>query len=213
MPSSVRALFEAVGLELSGPVRWGDLPEAHSPGVYVVAHVEDPSVASEQEPYEAHIDVARVEEWLSVATEMTLDGRRPDSAAAVCARLREFWLDDEPVLYIGATGTGRSLCERLGDLHCHRLGERSPHRGGHWLQTLEDRRQKWVFWADVTQRGDPRRGVEQEMILAFARSVSSRSRQDLRDPDNPFPWANLEWKPEGRRIVKNHGLAKQARSR
>jgi len=43
MPSSVRELFDEVGVRIGGRVDWGHIIREDSPGVYVVAAATDPN--------------------------------------------------------------------------------------------------------------------------------------------------------------------------
>ncbi len=210
MSTKVRVLFESVGLAVRGPVRWGEPVSDSRPGVYCVSHSEDPDLASGATTWQPHLDMTAISQWIDYVSDMRLDrGSARPTPTDVRDRLLGFWLPDEPVLYIGKAGSvvpsNRGIDDRIGDLYDHRLGESSPHRGGHWLHTLEDLCHKFVFWSPVVDGRVPV-DVEHAMIRVFASNVSEESRCRLRDPRNPFPWANLELTAARR---KAHGLSRQ----
>ena len=198
VPSTAEALFTVVGLEPSGPVLFGEPVPEQQPGVYIVAHTGDPRAAAPEAGYEPEFAVAEIRTWLDTVPSMMLEGVHP-TPDDVCAHLREFWLPDEPVLYIGQTGSG--LRKRLRQYYRTPLGMAKPHAGGYWLKTLTDYGCTFVFWA-ATPHSDPER-VEEQMLAAFVRGVDTDSRRLLRDPKRPFPFANLEH-PRGN--VKRHGI-------
>jgi len=216
MPTSVRSCFEAVGLSMDGPVKYDDPVPESRPGVYVVTHDRDPDAAGPAFRYEAHISSSAIAQWILGVPEMRvcIDGCMvPPSSRDVKKRLLEFWLPDEPILYIGKAGTAspssRGIDERVKDLYKHVLGNPRPHRGGHWLKTLADLGQKFIFWTPVLDNRAPE-VVEHEMIALFVSHVTEEARVMLRDPAHAFPWANLEH-PRGTR--KKHGLHRQTLKR
>jgi hypothetical protein len=209
MPSSIGDLFRASNLEIAGTVSYGRPVREKWPGVYVVASTSDLNAGTGQS-FLPTLDAALVERWMRYVPAMQLEDS-PDllTSTAMAKRLLEFWLPDEPVLYIGKAGTAipsrRSIGDRVADLYDHVLGDPRPHRGGHWLKTLSDLDQKFVIWAAVMDGRSPQ-DVENEMLAHFVAGVSSASRATLRDSLRPFPWANLEY-PKGNR--KKHGILNQ----
>ena len=198
VPSTVEALFTALGLKTSGPVLFGEPVPEQQAGVYVVAHAGDPRAAAPEAGYEPEFAVAEIRTWLDTVPSMMLEGVHP-TPDDVCAHLREFWLPDESVLYIGQTG--RALRKRLRQYYHTPLGMPKPHAGGYWLKTLSDLHRKFVFWAAAPNQDTEL--LEKQMLDAFMQGVSPSSRALLPDPARPFPFANLEH-PRGN--VKCHGI-------
>ena len=132
-----------------------------------------------------------------------MDGERP-TEKELAERIAQFWLPDEPVLYIGLTT--RPLRRRVAEYYKTPLGARKPHAGGHFLKTLETLDRLFVHSAGCAEPHT----AEDAMLNAFCAGVSAGARQRLADPERPFPFANLEW-PRGTR--KKHGLTgtKEAR--
>ena len=195
MPSTIRDIFTAAGLEPAGCVRWGTtLPEA-GPGVYAVA-LSSKATTVTAEFAQCPLSPEAIERLLSARPELRLDGRRP-TPAELAARLRGLWLADEAILYIGLAGT--SLRRRVGDYYSTPLGARRPHAGGWPLKTLDVLPELWVHYASC----ETPRQAEEEMLGAFIANTSPGARNQLHDAALPLPFANLQWGP-GKR--KNHGI-------
>lgn len=203
MPSTVSTLFAAAGLTQAGVVRWGVPPTLDRPGAYVVARSEVPDELVPERPAELSSD--SLAELLDLRPALLLDARRP-TIADLGERLAQCWLPDEPVLYIGLAST--SVRARVTAYYNTRLGARKPHAGGWFLKTLSDLDDLWVH---VAASADPA-GAEDAMLRSFCSAVSDTSRARLRDPERPFPFANLEWPPG---VRKRHGImgAKEPRRR
>ena len=203
MPSTVRSVLRAAGINPEGVVPWGTPPPLDRPGVYLVAlneHAEGRSKASA-----CPLSQAALENLLSVRPELRVDGVLPD-AQMLADRVSRFWLPDETVLYIGLAGT--SVRGRVTQYYRTPLGARKPHAGGWFLKLLANLESLHVHYAACS---DPE-AAESRMLRHFCEQVSAEARAALFDSAHPFPYANLEW-PHG--IRKAHGItgAKEARSR
>ena len=144
MPTSVRDLFQMTGLDVAGIVTYGSTVRERWPGVYVIANTRDLDAGAGQR-FEPALSAGHIEEWMRSVPTMQLgdsDSAPHLTPEAVEARLLEFWLPDEPVLYVSKAGTSvpsrRSIGDRVADLYDHILGDPRPHRGGHWMKTLGD---------------------------------------------------------------------------
>ena len=201
MPSTVSDLFEAVSLERTGIVPWLDSVPSNEPGVYIVS-LSPEFYLNGRVFKQAPIDPAAISKWIGRVPRLELDkspGPPPDE---LMKRIGEFWLPDESVLYIGQTTS--SLRKRVRQYLKTPLGDRKPHAGGHWIKTLSILNETFVHFA---KSPDPK-GVEQELLQAFVDRVSRKTRNGLRDPERPFPFANLEFPPGNR---KRHGIGKSKR--
>lgn len=164
-----------------------------SPGVYVVAFSSDAgSAAGALES--APVQLASMEELLSVRPELKLDGRRPD-ARALTARLAAFWLP-ETVVYVGLA---TSLRSRVGAYYRTRLGAKRPHAGGWWLKTLGVLDELWVHYAPTPDF----ECAEKRMLRAFADGVAREARAALYDRERVMPFAYLRGHDN---LVKRHGI-------
>ena len=194
--SSIADLLKQVGLQWTGVVQWGEPVPSLKQGVYLL------SLASrcDQNPVitgDAPVDRREVAGWLARVPSFKLDGRSEPSPDDVVQRLGEFWLRDESILYIGKTD--RALRKRVNEYYGTNLGNRSPHRGGHWIKTLSVLHDTFVHYAE-TPRPEESEG---DLLRAFIAGVRSSARETLRDPERPFPFANLEF-PKG--VRKKHGF-------
>jgi len=201
MPTYVKQLFTDSGKEILGQVKWGQKVNCNYPGIYVVAITDSAEkiVCSVDAP----ISVKIVQDWITYVPKLNLDGKRPRYGDLV-NRLKEFWIPDETILYIGKAGT--SLKDRVNQYYNTRLGDPKPHAGGHWIKTLENLSDLNIFW--TTSVGEKAKDVEDRFIKNFIRNVSNESKQNLFDSEHPFPFANLEF-PKGTR--KRHGLQYQVK--
>jgi len=192
LPRSIGAaeLLRSVGLMADGPVTWGRPVPTGKPGVYVV---EWPDARAE-----APVELTLVGKWLERLPAMRLDGERP-SSRAVAARLHDFWLPGQVVVYVG--GTSQSIGGRVGAFYRTPLGDRKPHAGGQWLQTLRGLDRARVWWA-VT---DAPEEYEDALLGAFAAAVDASPEAAPRLPDRSvvLPFANLQTATGAR---KPHGL-------
>jgi hypothetical protein len=150
--------------------------------------------------HRAPIDVKAVEQWIERVPMIELAGKTP-STDALAHHLSEFWLPDESILYIGKAS---SLTSRLRDYYNTPLGDRRPHAGGHWIKTLSVLPDTFVHFAETS---DPE-SKEDVLLRAFIRNVSKSTKERLRDPNHPFPFANLEF-PKG--TCKTHAIRKSKR--
>lgn len=195
MPATVRSLMATASLERHGVVGWRESVVSRAPGVYVVTLTADPNTTDGTHS-SCPISLDAVDGLLQARPELRVDGTQPD-AQNVADRVSSFWLSDEVILYIGLAGT--SLNDRIGHYYRTPLGARRPHAGGWFLKLLSDLDGLHVHFAECDDPGP----AEDMMLGAFVQSVSTKTRSRLRDPEHPFPFANLEW-PKG--IRKNHGI-------
>ncbi|MDE0717032.1 MAG: hypothetical protein OXH64_03730 [Rhodospirillaceae bacterium] len=198
--STISELLERASLKRTGTVRGSESVPSNSSGVYIVS-LSERCEQNDRLFDTAPIDSAAVEQWLCRIPKMKLDGQEGPSPSDIAKRLGDFWLPDESILYIGKTG--RLLKRRIGEYYRTPLGARKPHRGGHWIKTLSVLDETFVHYIETPNAGD----TEERLLEAFVSQVSHKSKQHLKDPDRPFPYASLEY-PKGNR--KRHGLARQA---
>ncbi len=117
------------------------------------------------------------------------------TAPGIINRLKQFWLADESVLYIGKA---TSLQSRIHAYYATPLGDRGPHAGGHWIKTLSVLHGTFLQFAEVADC----EGSECELLQAFVRQVSPTTRQSVGDP--PLPFANLEFCGANKRKQRKH---------
>ena len=184
-------LLRSVGLMADGPVTWGRPVPSGGPGVYLV---EWPDVLAE-----APVELTNVGKWLERLPGLRLDGRRPTSRE-LAARLHDFWLPGQTVVYVGMTTL--SIGGRVGAYYRTPLGDRKPHAGGHWLKTLRGLDRARVWWARTTAAEE----YEDALLSAFAAGVdaSPEAAPRLADRAVILPFANLQ---TATGVRKAHGIS------
>ena len=187
MPTTVNQILESEGLALKGVVKWKNKLNGNSSGVYIVSLSSNPSQNLGVLPC-APLSLEKIKEWLDKVNTFELDKKIKPSAEAVAFHLSEFWLPDENILYIGKTDRkDLSIGKRLEEFYRTSLGDSSPHRGGHWLKVLSNLNQLFVYYAECSNA----KAHETEMLELFVKNVSSPTLETLRDPQHPYPFANL----------------------
>jgi len=141
---TVAELFLKTKLILKEPVPWGTPVSECGEGVYVVARVGNANGGCE-------------------ACELPFKDPLPSNLVINPEYDRQRWPPNEPVLYIG--GTKRSLCVRIAEFYCHKVGDKSPHAGGQVVKLLECG--LWVYWSPTTHPG----GCENKMLSAFEKKA------------------------------------------
>lgn len=204
MPTSVKELFSSESLEAAGQVKWGTPISEKRSGVYVVATTSDFDNNTNVYGDNLPIDLEILKKWIDDISTLTVDGKRP-TPEILSDRLTQFWLPDEPILYIGQTT--KKLKKRIGEYYATQLGNRSPHAGGYWLKTLSISGDLNVFWATTSESMNPN-DIETKLQRNFVKGVSPTSKSNLHDPKRPFPFANLVVTGCGR---KSHGIDKPNR--
>jgi transcription elongation factor GreA len=185
-------LLRALGLLVDGPAQWTRPVPSRRPGVFVV---ELPNGLPD-----APIDIVAVRRWLERVPEMKLDGETA-TPADVAKRLHEFWLPNEPVLYVGRSA--RAVGARVSSMYATPLGDAKPYSAGHWLRTLSVLPDLRVWWADTD--------AHEEYEDALLSEIAARNASEGRDASKGalLPFANL-MTPEG--VAKAHGLSNSLRT-
>ena len=196
VPSTVTSLLNSVGLDPGGCAPWGTpLPELR-PGVYVVALTSTTDRVGSthaRAPFSGYA----LDALITACPGLSLDGVSGPTRDQLAARMGQYWLPDECVLYIGLTG--RPLRNRVRQYYKTPLGAAKPHAGGWWLKTLAVLDALVVHYA-VT---DDYKDAEEEMLRAFAANVSAVSRDRLPAGEPAMPFANLR---DGRWRRRAHGI-------
>jgi hypothetical protein len=202
MPLSPGELLASERLLCTESVPWGETPKSNRSGIYVVSLGALDDVAPRVEP---NLEVERVARWIERVPTLLLRGERP-TAPVLCTHLGRWWLPDQAVLYIGKTDDRRGLARRVGAYYKTVLGDAGPHSGGHWIKAMSDLTSLNVHTADVI---DERRcgDIESRLLATFMRSVSADVEAKHPDGALTLPFANLEWRKDGRRFVRKHEMS------
>jgi hypothetical protein len=148
----------------------------------------------------APIDEGLLGAWIARVPTIKVDGVA-GTVASLRERLSAWWVPDEPMVYIGRTGT--NVARRIDDFYRTPLGDPRPHAGGHWLKTLVSLSELRVWWAET----DDPDGGEAALLAAFA---------DRHKTGPSLPFANREGAAKARKANGVTGSilprASQARS-
>lgn len=192
-------LFESMGIEVTGFVKWGETAPSMSSGVYIVSLHDD--LHDGQGLAQAPLDLAALATWLDRSPGLTVDGRR------VCVEtlrdhLARWWLPQTSVLYIGKA-SGQPLSDRLGQYYDTPLGARAPHGGGYWLKTLVVLPEMTVHFAETSPNGA---GDAEDDLLGEFLTLRGSPPAAHPEPGLTLPWANLEIVRPPPRRRRQHGL-------
>jgi hypothetical protein len=205
VPIAAADLFDRIGLKIKDSARWGDPVACTKPGVYAVSLGGNPHRNAGLLP-EAPLSVGLVREWIEYVPTFTFDGKPRPSPSAVAAFIKQFWLPDESILYIGKA---TCLKKRLSELRGHRLGNHSPHKGGHWLKTLSNPDHLHIFFCECDSEGKAI-ALEGKALESFVSQVSARTLKRLYNPEMPIPFANGK---DSRGRLKQSRIAKSVLGR
>ena len=198
MPSTISKLLDKVSLQWTDVVKWSEHVPSSERGIYIVSLSTDPD-QNFGCLRNAPIDREAVREWISRVPTLKLNNELPSSLDEVVNHLKKYWLPDESILYIGQTsGETSTLRKRVDEYYRHRLGNNSPHAGGHWIKTLSILEKTFVHYAESRDLRD----AEHKLIKAFAANVSSSTKCQLGDAEHPFPFANIRLPS----VDKIHGI-------
>ena len=102
--------------------------------------------------------------FLTVGTGGWFKGKDPNVS---CSDLKENWVPDALILYVGQAGSGSNgtLRKRIDTLIRFGKGSRIGHRGGRYLWQIHDADELTICWK-VLQDDDPR-DVKRKLILSF----------------------------------------------
>jgi hypothetical protein len=188
MPISAHALFSSIGLTIKGSVRWGQRLPCNSAGVYAVSLSDDPD-RNDRCLARAPISADLVRAWIAAVSGFTFDGVSPPEARDVVSFLERMWLPDESIVYLGKA---TCLRNRIGQFGRHRLGDRKPHAGGHWLKTLSNLNELNIFFCECNSVAQAEL-KEQEALGVFVAQVSDATKSVLYNVALPIPFANREY--------------------
>jgi hypothetical protein len=190
MPHTVNALFRITDLASTRVTPWGVKPSCKEKGIYIVALTDDPdsldgAIASLPASHEA------INNWMVECPALKVD-YAPATLETIITRLSRYWLPNEVALYVGKTNAQGGLHGHIGEFYQHKLGRKSPHKGGQWIKSLSIISKLYVHYSSCP---DPIT-AESAMIGHFCK----------KDPNGPFPFANLEWRVPEKRYLRQHRI-------
>lgn len=198
MPITVSEILKSQNLTLCGKVKWGQSFKSPHCGIYIVSYskneddigelIKTPPISKEQVIF-----------WLNKVQTFELDKKKNPQIEDVIERLSKYWIQDESILYIGMTSATLSI--RVSQYYNTELGERRPHAGGHWLKTLSNLSDLYVYYSECSIF----QNIEANLLDYFGKNISESSKKLLFDTNLILPFANLEHPLRGR---KKHGIGK-----
>ena len=212
MPTTITKLFKQTGLTFSGQVGWGQFINSRACGFYVVALTNDiDKLTCINEP---NFNDNAIRQWIELiklgGKQIKLDNKVAN-LTSIKQRLRQFWLPDETIIYIGKAGPNkkRTIRERVKEYYKTKLGCDAPHAGGHWINTLQNITSLNVFFSEYSELDIDDK--EEQLISYFMENVSATTKKNLLDQTNCYPFANKELyrKSLNKKIRKGHGLNNQ----
>lgn len=145
MPTNIANLFQYFGIMNYDVVPWSTPIGSKGQGVYIVALTNDITSTCK---FLAEFDELVIQKWIDKLPTFTVDGRRA-TVETVKARLGQFWLPDECILYIGKApfrDNGDGLANRVKEYYDTEIGERKEHSGGQWIKALSNLDSTFVFY-------------------------------------------------------------------
>jgi hypothetical protein len=199
--TTVRQLFNKVGISDFHQVKWGTTFSEKKQGVYVVSTSNNPDkhLGLADRP---NFDDQQIKLWINKLPDFQVDGV-PATLTNIKNRLADFWFPDESILYIGKAPTrksGSGISKRVSEYFSTVLGNGGPHSGGQWIKTLKDLDTFTVYYSSCDNPSE----IEHKMLNIFMENVSKTTLKTLYDKQLPIPFANI--KITGN---KNHGLKNQ----
>lgn len=195
MPISVSQLFNILHIENKGSEKWGTPIDNYCAGIYIISTAPDPQVIDNVSAV-PKFDNNKINEWIERVGKMTIDGEKA-TLDSIKARLSQFWLPDENILYIGQAND-QTLKKRTRQFYNQKIGKKGSHAGGFWLLTLSNLTDLYVHFGDCME---PKK-IETIMQEHFIKQVSKESLALLKDVTLPLPFANVRFKGKD----KNHGF-------
>lgn len=204
MPTTVQNLFREFNISTFVKIPWARKFKDDEQGVYIISTSDNENYNLGITPAPTFSD-AKFRDWIAKHPKLRIDNNLP-SVQLLKARLSEFWLPDENILYIGKAEkrkSGDGLGCRICEFYHQDMGN-SAHSGGHWIKSLSNLINTTIYYCYSTKPKD----LEEEMLIYFMKNVSEETLCQLRDKNYPLPFANLELR-KGKRKV--HGLKGQTK--
>jgi hypothetical protein len=196
MPTSIESLEKKFNLKYEGCYQWGSSFINSGNGIYIISQSKDKGFLPKAN-LEISFNANQMDAWLRNAPNILLHGLKP-SIQDLKRQLKGFWLPDESILYIGKAEK-QTLSERICQFYNHKVGKKSPHKGGYWLKLLINLDELHVHLYSTKDSHK----VEEKLLKFFIANVSEKSRKNLIDRELCLPFANLQLRS---RVIKNHGF-------
>jgi hypothetical protein len=196
MPTSVLKLENQFSLNYLRTIKWGSPIIENANGIYIISTNKDKAYLPKSIT-NLTFNESQLETWLTNAPNVDLYGLHP-SKNRLKEHLNGFWLSDESILYIGKAEK-QTLSDRVSQFYNHKVGKKSPHKGGYWFKLLSNTNDAYIHLFSTQDSNK----IEELLLMYFIANVSEISKQNLIDKELCLPFANLQLRSG---IIKNHGL-------
>lgn len=196
MPTSVQQLEDKFQLKYLQSFKWGASFIENNNGIYIISTNKNKDFLPDHET-QIVFNEKQIDLWMTNASNMILNGKKP-SKIDLINQLSGFWLTNETILYIGKAEK-QTLSERIGQFYNHKVGKKSPHKGGYWLKLLKNLDELYIHLYSTKQS----HAIEEEMLNQFIKDISESTKSKLLDKNLCLPFANLQLRS---RVIKSHGL-------
>ena len=153
MPITVNELVKEAGWnpKYLRKVKWGIPVSTQKEGVYIVSlsEISDVNNSLAEMPILMNI----LKERIDKIEGFTIDRSLTHDFELIKNRLSQFWLNDESILYIGKAPIrkrGKGLGNRIQEYYDTVFGEEKPHAGGHWIKTLSNLKDLYVYYIECS---------------------------------------------------------------
>ncbi len=196
MPTSIQQLEDKFQLKYLKSFKWGTAFIENNNGVYIISTSIDKDFLPNYEEQIA-FNENQIDLWMANAPAILLNNEKP-AKNDLMRQLSGFWLPDETIFYIG-NAERQTLSERICQFYNHKVGKRSPHKGGYWLKLLKNLDELYIHLYSTKES----HVIEEAMLEQFIKNVSELTKAKLIDRNLCLPFANLQLRS---RIIKLHGL-------
>ena len=196
MPTSILNIELEFNIRVKKTIKWGTAFHEDDSGIYIVTtNSKNDFLPKEKETISFIHD--QVNLWKKNAPNITLNNKDV-TTNELTKHLSKFWLPDETILYIGKAEK-QTFSERICQFYNHKVGKKSPHKGGYWLKLLSSLNEYHIH---LLPTNDSHK-IETQLLQYFIDHVSNDSKLILIDKELCLPFANLQLKSG---IIKKHGL-------
>ncbi len=196
MPTTIDDIKSKFNIQKIEKVNWNEKISNQEEGIYIVTL---PNFhCFENLPISDEI----LTNWINKTNGFTIDKNLTTNKDLILNRLKQFWLPDENILYIGKApkrANNKGIGNRVNEFYRTKFGDSKPHAGGHWIKLLEILNNCEVHFFECHNSGK----IEIEVLEFFINNVSDESKKILLDTEITIPFANLEF-TKGK--IKKHGL-------
>ncbi len=196
MPTTIQQLESTFHLKYLKSIKWGTSFIESNNGIYIISKSKNKDFLPEKRDM-ISINENQVDIWLKNAPHILLKDKNPTKIELI-NHLKGFWFPDESILYIGKAEM-QTLSERIYQFYNHKVGKKSPHKGGYWMKLLNDLPEFYIHLFSTKESHK----IEEGLLKHYIENVSNETKVNLIDKDLCIPFANLQLRS---RVIKAHGL-------